>query len=153
MRTLIVISCGKRKIWDENPTASPTKAQDAYTGTPFKVNKEYAEKFSGKWVILSAKYGFLEPDFVIPENYNVTFKDLSTNPISISQLRNQVKQKRLDAFDTVIVLGGRDYAQAVSKAFSGLKVTIKNPLNGLRLGKALAKVKNAIDQKKPFEYS
>lgn len=153
MPTLVVISCGKRKIWDESSTAGPTKARDAYIGFPFKANREYAEKFSDKWVILSAKHGFLEPDSVIPGNYDVTFKDLSTNPISISQLKNQVKQKRLDAFDTVIVLGGRDYAQAVSKAFSGLKVTIKNPLNGLRLGEALAKVKNAIDQKKPFDYS
>ena len=151
MPTLVIVSCGKRKIWSQEPTKGPTKARDAYIGGPFRVNKKYAEKFSDRWVVLSAKHGFLDPDNVVPGNYNVTFKDPSTNPISISQLKKQVKQKRLNTLDTVVVLCGHDYAEAVSNAFSGLKVTIKMPLNGLRLGEALAKVKNAIDQKRPFD--
>ena len=65
MKTLVIVPCGKRKIWDKNSEAGPTKARDVYTGSPFKVNREYAEKFGDPWVILFAKYGFLEPDQVI----------------------------------------------------------------------------------------
>lgn len=33
------------------------RAEEAYTGTPFVVNREYARSFGDAWVILSAKYG------------------------------------------------------------------------------------------------
>ena len=74
MSVLVVVPCGMRKIWDMNPSAGPTPAKNAYVGAPFKVNRAYAEKFADRWVILSAKYGFIDLDFVIPENYDVTFK-------------------------------------------------------------------------------
>ena len=82
MSTLVVVSCGKRKIWDYYPNAGPTKAKGAYRKGPFRLNREYAEVFGDKWVILSAKYGFINPDFVIPGNYSVTFKDPSAQPVS-----------------------------------------------------------------------
>ena len=146
MPILVVVSGGKKKI-----RYKPTKAKDAYIGAPFRVNRKYAEKFSDRWVILSAKHGFLDPDSVILGNYNVTFKDAFTNPIGVSQLKNQIKQKGLDVFDTVVVLGGRHYAKAVSEAFSGLGVTIKRPLAGVPLGYALRKVRDAIDKNKPSD--
>jgi hypothetical protein len=31
---LVVIPCGKSKIWKKNPRAGPQKARDAYTGPP-----------------------------------------------------------------------------------------------------------------------
>lgn len=52
--TLVVVPCGKRKIWDKYPSAGPTKAEDVYIGAPFKVNREYAEKYGSRWVVLSA---------------------------------------------------------------------------------------------------
>lgn len=27
MKTLCIVACGKRKIWDKNPIAGPTKAE------------------------------------------------------------------------------------------------------------------------------
>ncbi len=151
MPALVVVPCGKRKIWVRYPTAGLTKAKDVYIGPPFKVNKEYAEKYSSRWVVLSAKYGFIDPDFIIPGNYDVTFKDPSTNPISIIELKEQIKQKALDSFDTVVVLGGRDYANVVYNAFSGLEVKIKAPVAGLTLGRAMGTIRKAIDEGRPFD--
>ena len=37
--------------------------------------------------------GFIDPDFVITENYDVTFKDHRTNPIGINQLRRQIRER------------------------------------------------------------
>ena len=71
---LVVVPCGQGKIWDRHPGVGPTAAQGAYTGAPFRVNRAYAERFASRWVILSAKYGFIDPDFLIPESYNLTFK-------------------------------------------------------------------------------
>jgi len=151
MCTLVAVPCGKRKIWDRNPTAGTTKAKDVYIGAPFKVNREYAEKYGDRWVILSAKYGFIDPDFVIPGNYNVTFKDASTDPIGVIELKEQIKHMTLDTFETVVVLGGRDYADVVSQAFSDLEVKIKTPVAGLTLGRAMGIVRRAIDEGRPFD--
>ena len=82
----MIIPCGKLKIWSKNPLKGPTIAEEAYIGSPFKVNRSYAERFSDKWLILSAKYGLIAPDFIIAGNYDVTFNDPSTNPISIEEL-------------------------------------------------------------------
>jgi len=40
---LVIVPCGKRTIWDKHPDQGPTRADDAYTGTPFKLNRRYAE--------------------------------------------------------------------------------------------------------------
>jgi hypothetical protein len=151
LKVLIVVSCGRSKIWKINPNAGPTLAKHAYIGAPFKVNKEYAEKFADRWVILSAKYGFIDPDFVIPENYDVTFKRPKTNPISVGRLKEQVAEKELDRFDKVVVLGGRDYVDVVSKAFKRFGVKVVAPTLGLPLGKAMTKVKEAIKINVPFD--
>jgi len=149
--TLVIVPCGARKIWDIKPDSGPTRASDAYIGAPFKVNKEYAERFGDRWVILSAKHGFIDPDFVIPENYNVTFKKPSTNPVTVAQLREQIKKKRLDEFSKIVVLGGRDYTSTVLEAFAGSAARIETPLAGLPLGVAMGKVRGAIDNDKPLD--
>ncbi|MDH5779052.1 MAG: hypothetical protein OEZ29_00470 [Candidatus Bathyarchaeota archaeon] len=151
MSTLVVVPCGKRKIWDKSPTAGPTKAKDVYIGAPFKVNREYAEKYADRWVILSAKYGFIDPGFIISENYDVTFGHPSTNPISVRALKEQVKQKALDSFDAVVVLGGKDYADVIYDAFTGLDVKVKAPVAGLALGRAMGTIRKAIDEGRRFD--
>ncbi len=151
MPVLVIVSCGKRKVWDRHPTVGPVRAKDAYIGAPFKVNRRYAEKFADRWVILSAKYGFIDPDFVIPGNYSVTFRDPRTNPISVESLVEQIRRKGLDKFDKVVVLGGRDYVNVVREAFKGFDVRVAAPTLGLPLGEAMRRVKRAIEGNSPFD--
>lgn len=87
---LVIVPCGRSKIWDRHPALGPVPARDAYTGTPFRVNRPDAERFEDSWVILSAKYGFISPDFVIPSPYEVTFTRRSNGPISVERLRPAV---------------------------------------------------------------
>src|SRR5262249_45553509 len=80
-RRLVVIACGKKKVWDEAPERGPCAAKDAYTGRFFAINRRYAERFgSDGWMILSSRFGFLYPETLIT-NYNTTFLDPSTGPI------------------------------------------------------------------------
>ena len=149
MAALVIVPCGKSKIWDKNPKVKNVKARDVYTGAPFKVNREYAECFRFDWVILSAKYGFLEPDQIIQENYNVTFNDPLTNPISLDDLKKQV-EKKYSHYSCIVALGGRTYSEIVSQAFTDVKASVISPSAGLPIGKAMGKVKNAIWAGKPF---
>lgn len=139
---LVIVPCGKKKIWDIHPHAGPCRAKDVYQGPLFKVCKEFAEKFAERWVILSAKYGFIDPDFVIPENYDVTFNKPSTNPIGVEELRRQAKEKGLYEYDKIVVLGGSRYIDMASKVFPQSK--LRTPFKGLPLGKMIQAIKNAM---------
>lgn len=137
-------------MWDVEPGHGPTPAKDVYVGPPFRVNRRYAERFGDAWVILSAKYGFIFPDFVIPASYSVSFKRASTNPIPIPSLRQQVGEMGLAKFSIVIGLGGRDYVSAVREAFQGNAPRLVFPFEGLRQGLAMHEANEAIARGQPF---
>jgi len=146
---LVIVPCGLAKVWDSDPNRGSVPACDAYIGSPFKVNRAYAERFADRWVILSAKYGFIPPDFLIPGPYNVTFKRKATNPVEVSILRKQIKEQKLDRFETVIGLGGKEYRAMIEEAFRSLSVKLYFPFSGLPIGKAMQATKYAITADRP----
>lgn len=149
-QTLVIVPCGLAKIWDKSPQEGPVEARLAYTGPPFKVNREYAERFADSWVILSAKYGFLNPGDTVEGPYNITFKRRSPPPITHAALSQQVRDQDLGRFDDVIGLGGRDYRAAIEHAFAATRVTLHFPFSGMTLGKSLQAAKRATASDQPF---
>ena len=147
MSALVIVSCGKSKIWKKHPYNGPTQARLVYTGIPFILNRKYAEYFSNNWIILSAKYGFIKPDFIILENYDVTFNDTTTNPINIEELTGQAI--KYTDYECIIPLGGKTYSNIVKKIFKENHVIA--PTYGLPIGKAMNKVKTTIETKTPFK--
>ncbi len=147
---LVIVPCGQQKIWDKFPDHGPTPARNAYTGSPFVVNRTYAEHFAERWVILSAKYGFIPPDFAIPGPYNVTFKQPSTHPVDVATLHDQIQAQQLDTFDSIIGLGGKDYRGIVEHAFAGTSVRLHFPFAGLKLGLAMRAANEAIANDRPW---
>ena len=129
---------------------SPGLTEDTYTGAPFKVNREYAERFGDEWVILSAKYGFLRPTDLIDAPYNVTFEHPWTRPIEISALRQQIQDRRLAAFEHLIGLGGKDYRSVMEQSFAGTRVKLVFPFAGAKLGEALGAAKRAVEAGRPY---
>lgn len=144
-RSLVIVPCGSAKVWDANPNHGPCPAKDAYTGVPFRLNREYAERFGDRWVILSAKYGFIDPDFLIPEPYEVTLKRKCTNPVRVETLLRQIPALGLDQFGTLIGLGGKEYRLAIEQTFSSRSITLRFPFTGLPIGKQLQAVRRALD--------
>ncbi len=127
---LCVVPCGSLKIWNKNPNAGPVKARNVYIGNFARTCIEYAEKFyPDSYVILSAKYGFLFPDEIILESYNVTFNDPRTNPINVEELRKQAERKGLTKYDEIVVVAGSRYVKVVEKVFTGKRII--TPLKGL----------------------
>lgn len=152
MSVLAIVQCGQRKIWDKNPDAGPTAAKDAYVSPYFKKNRAYAERFADQWVILSAKYGFVQPDTEI-QNYNVTFLNSASNPISIHDLRRQVQQMRLYGFSEVLVIGGSVYAAVIQQAFGETTCPIHLPFKKFRgIGYIQQAVGNALKSGKPISF-
>mgnify|MGYP001264362411 FL=1 len=149
VKPLVIISCGQGKVWSKDPGCGPTPAGDAYTGAPFKVNRKYAECFAESWVILSAKYGFIRPDFIIPEPYETTFLRKSTRPVTTDILRRQVKEMRLDCHPAVVGLGGKKYREAIEAAFADSGAELHFPFAGLPLGKMMQATNKAIEATAP----
>ena len=150
MRILCIVPCGKRKVWDDRPETGPTKAEKVYTGSFAKKCQEYARKFyPGSYVILSAKYGFLWPDELIPGSYNVTFNKKSTNPITIPELIHNAKAKGLFTFDEIVVVAGSNYSVMAHQVFPGKPV--RNALIGCSgNGIMMAKMTDAIRRNNPL---
>lgn len=150
MKILCIVPCGDRKIWKKNPNAGPTKAKYVYIGPYAKKCIEYAEKFyTSSWCILSAKYGFLFPDEIIEGPYNVSFNNKNTNPISLNELSNQIIEKRLNTFDRVVVLGGKNYVNMVKAVFH--QKEIYTPLaNCQGIGYMIGKLKDSIQKGVPL---
>jgi len=127
--TLIVVSCTSKKIWDEDASANPyVPAKHAYVGRTVKdwLGKCQPKLDNYPWVILSAKYGFIEPDHPIG-NYDVTFRKAGSGPISDASLRNQVlhqprflgsQEMLLRDFKCVAVKGPSAYLEKAKLAFT-----------------------------------
>jgi len=97
--TLLIVSCTRKKIWDYDYTAPDfVPARYVYKGTGFIkflswLENDEIELKGFFWIILSGKYGFIEPWHPI-SRYDVNLNDLDSYPISDETLKNQVKQKR-----------------------------------------------------------
>jgi hypothetical protein len=146
---LVIVPCGQRKVWDEEPARGPVWAKDVYTSCYFRTNRAYAEAFASRWVILSAKYGFVLPDSLIPGPYNVTFKDRSTNPVEVPRLVEQIEEHRLNEVPNIIGLGGKEYRAMIEAAFALFPCTLSFPFSGLLIGLAIQATKRAIQSRNP----
>jgi len=144
MKTICIIPCGSKKIWDSNPHAGPTKAKEVYIGSYVRKCQQYAEAFyPNSWCILSAKYGFLFPDEKIPGPYNVTFNKKATNPISNEELGVQAAKKGLNQYNKIVVLGGKNYVNKTMEVFAGKEILA--PLKGCKgMGYMMGKMNDAI---------
>jgi uncharacterized protein DUF6884 len=89
---LHIIECSKRKIWDRGVPSTPrfVPAKQAYLGSAITSWLADPRASNERWLILSARYGFIDPDQPV-ENYDVTFKLLSTGPITDDALAAQVR--------------------------------------------------------------
>jgi len=150
MKTLCIVPCGNKKIWDKNPKAGSTKAKYVYIGPFAKKCREYAMRFyPSSWCILSAKYGFLFPNDIVPGLYNVRFNDRKTNPITTKELSAQVKEKELDSYGQIVILGGKNYVEMANKVFSSKEIL--TPLSDCKgIGYMMGKLNDAIKKGVPL---
>lgn len=149
--TLYVVPCGKAKAWDRDPGRGPVRAGEAYTGRLAGTAAKYARASGKPWVVLSAKYGFLDPDELVSGPYDTTFLRKSPDMVSVETLRAQLAAKGLGRYSEVAVLGGKAYVARVRQAFAGTPATIRTPLAGVGgLVLMAAKLRRALDSGEPL---
>ena len=145
---LVIVPCAKQKIWDKNSDAGPTLAKDAYISPYFRLCRSFAESYGDSWIILSAKYGLIPPDFIILKNYDISLK--SNLRLLEKKLTEQVVKLRVDKFDCIIFLGGKVYHKQLEEALRCLNISFCNPLLGLPIGKRMKMLKGELGTSKIF---
>lgn len=117
MKELCIVPCGSKKIWEKEPNSGPTKAKEVYTGPFASACRNYALHFyPSSWCILSTKHGFLCPDDVVNETYDVPhFK--SDGAINLNELIAQAKEKNLCEYEKITVVAGKEYVEKVKEIF------------------------------------
>nr|WP_221633602.1 DUF6884 domain-containing protein [Listeria seeligeri] len=149
---MIIIASGKPKIWDKFPDLGPVKASEAYTGTFHRLSKTYAEKFADSYLILSPKYGFLRPDDLVAEPYDVRFtmKGTSEATIQLEELKRMWRGLQINPTELVPMLGGEKFRGLLS-SITDNKQTFDFPLTGSSgIGVMQQKLKQAIESGIPL---
>ena len=150
---LNIVACSSAKIWkDKNADIKSWPARDVYKGGMFKQAINCFADFKRRtgveprWVILSAKYGFIEPGQEISD-YNVSFSntDDKHNVITDSKLLAQWKEKELYRYHVYFLWGGEAYAGHVRPILNKMEnnnVKFIAPALNLPIGKAQQALKN-----------
>jgi hypothetical protein len=144
MKALCIVPCGRTKIWDKEPAAGPSPARLAYIGPFSEKCRSYAEFFyPSSWCVLSAKYGFVWPDEIIPGPYDVSFGDPRTHTINVGHLMSQAEEKGLYTYESIVILGGRRYARVAEDVFREKRIV--RPLADCKgIGFMMALMKKAL---------
>ena len=122
-KLLFVVPCGKRKIWDIDPyfKGEKVKARSAYKGGLSSSAIACAQTFEHlghPFLILSTKYGFLDPDEKIDmyreEHFIISDKDLL----------EQAQVLDLSEIAAILVLALKEYHEKVHFAFQHSDIPI-----------------------------
>ncbi|WP_245595984.1 DUF6884 domain-containing protein [Paenibacillus taiwanensis] len=127
---MCIIPCGSRKIWDSDRQAVGSyEAQYVYTGALHRKCQAYARAHFEHWCILSAKHGFLFKHDIVPENYNVRFGTNHPQLVTISELRQQAVEKKIDQAAEIVMLGGKKFRKLLPFIFTSEGQVFNFPLS------------------------
>lgn len=150
---LNIVACSRAKIWkDKNVDIKSCPARAAYKGGMFKqaincfTDLKNRTGVEPRWVILSAKYGFIEPGQEISD-YDVSFsnRDDKHNVIVDTKLLAQWKEKELERFHVYFLWGAEAYAKHICSILYKMgnnNVKFIAPALNLPIGKAQQALKN-----------
>lgn len=145
--TLFIVSCTKEKIWDFISNAPEyIDAKNVYKGEEFLTflnwyNDNNLRELGFLWIILSGKYGFIEPEHPISW-YDINLAIPKQYPLSLFSLQNQVNQLRrwkynsaineirLNNFQNIICVNCDDfYIENIKKSFGKKNYIIINDIH------------------------
>lgn len=146
MNRVVLISCVSTKLDKES------KAKDLYVSPLFRMNYAYAQTLKPSAIyILSAKYGLVHPDTVIPP-YEQTLNTMKSGQVKdwaidvIDQMQGKIDFQK----DEIIFLAGERYRKFLMPLCRNAKV----PLEGLGIGKQLGWLKKklaSVERKQNYE--
>lgn len=110
-KVLVITSCCKTKRTYDPETSMP--ARDLYQGAIFRKARQFAEQNRFDYVIISAKYGLINPEDEIA-GYEQILKVSADVDAILDQVTGRL-QAILPSYDRVIVIAGERYRETLRK--------------------------------------
>ena len=142
-KVLVIVPCGKRKIWNKQLNAKKVLAKDAYISPYFRLCKLYAERFSDKWVIFSGKYGIIDQNTPI-EDYDSKLVYGKIKREFYHKIKKQLENLLVE-YRIIVSLCGKEYSKIIKDVIDCDKVKLYTPLSGLKIGKRMKKLRECIE--------
>lgn len=131
-----LVSCTKQK------REEPARPADLYDPSAlFRKARAYCEQEHDEWLILSAKYGVLDPDGPAIEPYDETLTDAGVDRRRewAQQVKDELaKRGLLEPESTFVVHAGKAYYEELVPLLEDDGPTIELPVEGLGIGERLA---------------
>lgn len=131
-KTLVLIPCVKSKLQTEAP------AKDLYISAYFTKCRRYAESVpNSEWCILSALFGLVKPDQILPPyNYCLDKRDPKSCRHWAVKVRDAIA-KNYAPPRNVIVIAGELYRDNLVPQLEAIGYSVKVPALGLGIGKQM----------------
>jgi hypothetical protein len=146
-KVLVIVPCGKRKIWEKHPSINVVRAKDAYISNYFRLCRSYAERFAGQWFILSGKHGIIEPDSLLSSGYNVR---LNASNAFEGKVKEQLRHIVSKGFTEIVSLCGKEYSDFLNSVLASFDLVVQMPLRGLRIGERQRQLKKCLKLNQPL---
>jgi uncharacterized HhH-GPD family protein len=131
---LILVGCVKTKA------DHPLPARELYRSALFERRRDYAERHSDRWYILSAEYGLVSPDALL-EPYDTALGDQPADyrRAWATWIVAKLHQREGDLTGrTIEIHAGEDYVAPLRQPLADAGALINHPVAGLRQGQHLA---------------
>jgi hypothetical protein len=116
------------------------RAKNLYDeSTYFRKQRAYAQAKGDYWLILSAKYGLVDPNSII-DSYDLHVDDLEDTETWATDIATDLADGPASPPATVEILGGRSYADPLVPELERLGYDVVEPLCGLGIGERMSKL-------------
>jgi len=140
-REIGLVSCVKTKR-DE-----PALPKNLYPSDYFEKMRSYAEQYHDEWRILSAKHGLLDPDGepIQPYDETLTGAGVAKKRKWAEKVSAQSQEAGLHTDSMILVIhAGKDYYEELLPLIKCNVTSVKNPTEGLQIGKKKAWYKDRL---------
>jgi len=114
---LFIVSCTRRKIWQEKNAPAYVSMKNAYIGSHFKQWLDSKESKKYHWLVFSGKYGILEPEHPI-RNYDIKFGEDQI-------LYHDFCGFKIRDFKEIYFVGSKDYYEKLLPIFQDAGLALK----------------------------
>jgi len=136
----VIVQCTNAKRNGSHP------ALDLYDeSTYFKKQRRFARELGDYWFIQSAEHGLVEPSTTI-ESYDTHAGDIDDPESWAADIAEDLTDSPLKPGDTIVVLGGSDYADPLVPELERLGYDVIEPLRGLSIGERMSRLDEMVDE-------